>query len=139
MGRTQRQKNGVPKVDILPDVDADVPLPPDGMSAVAADVWRRKASELAKTGRLGAQDLEAFATYCQTFEEERRLRAVLKDRGQYQTLDSGRVVKHPAVDDLMVWLRVRTAYEKEFGFTPASRKSAGESSVPTQRVPSRKR
>jgi P27 family predicted phage terminase small subunit len=104
-----------------PQITADVPQPPEHLSAEAAVEWRKIAPELHRIGLLTMADLAAFGGWCEVMA--RWIKAERELHGQPYTVstDEGGTKINPLVSIANTALRDMVHCASQFGMTPAGR------------------
>jgi P27 family predicted phage terminase small subunit len=123
----QRLNRAEPKFKVEP-----LPQPPDFLSKIAKQEWRRITPELHRLGLLTCVDLSAFAAYCQAYARWVAAESALQVNGKMEfTLqtDRGNIVYNPLVGIASAACRDMVKYAAEFGLTPASRSRIATSDV----------
>lgn len=120
-----------------PVCDAALPVPPDTLSAAAADHFRRVVGILAGMGIASASDVDALTTLALRLEEIDVCTVAIEDGGRFfvsaiEYDDDGKILSqqikgHPAVAQRSEAMRHVQSLLSEFGLTPAARSKVGGS------------
>lgn len=103
----------------------EAPLPPAGMSELAAAEWRQLADVLVRSGMLVESDLRALELLAETLATEAQLREILRGRSLMMESDKG----HPAFRMQLTTRTLAARLFDQFGMTPKARE--GVSAQPT--------
>jgi P27 family predicted phage terminase small subunit len=111
-----------------PTVPADLPDPPDYLSPMAVEEWRRITKELLRLRLFTVVDANPLAAYCQSYgrwvDAERKLasiRAVNPDAALLVKGSLGNPIPNPLIKIARLAALDMLKYASEFGFTPAAR------------------
>jgi P27 family predicted phage terminase small subunit len=119
----------------MPEIDPEVPLPPDSLSEHGKKKWIELAKVLYSNGLLTQLDYDEFEIYCQTWEvlkeaEEMMKKSVMsikmkdgstKTTGLIVVTKNGNVINSPFLNIANTARRDCHKYLSEFGMTPSSR------------------
>lgn len=64
-----RNRTPLPENEPLPDLGTEPPAPPAHLGEIARTEWARLSRQLWLNGCLGAEDVQAFAVYCDAVED----------------------------------------------------------------------
>lgn len=101
---------------------ADLPLPPDFLTAEGLACWDRMAAELHAAGILASISRDKLARYCQAWADYREIMLMRKDMGEGKfklTLKTMDTLKHQ-VQLIALCNKIMESFETEYGLTPAS-------------------
>lgn len=108
---------------------AQLPEPPDYLSADAKDEWRRISTELYRLGLLTIVDVHPFAAYCQAYarwvQAERAIAQMAKNDLLTGALmiktSNGNAIQNPLVGTANKAASDMVRFANEFGLTPVAR------------------
>ncbi len=111
-----------------PNVESDLPEPPDHLDTYALEEWNRLAPGLHALGILFDVDRGPFSAYCQAYSRWRRAEEQLKELsrdnallGLVQVTKTGHVIQHALVGISNKAAADFVKYAVEFGLTPSAR------------------
>lgn len=120
-----------------PKADVSLPVPPDHLSARAAELFRQVVAILADMGIGSASDVHSLTILAQRLEEVEICTVVIEDSGRFfvssvERDDEDRIVSqqikaHPAVAQRSEAMRHAQSLLAEFGLTPAARSKVSAS------------
>jgi P27 family predicted phage terminase small subunit len=98
---------------------------PDWLPSGARMVWYETAPELEAMGLSFAADTEALATYCALTALKRHALELVANSNVVLVGREGQIVTNPASREARSLALVALAYAREFGLTPAARRTLG--------------
>lgn len=106
--------------------------PPDHLTDVAKEEWRRLMPVLLSCGMMTMGDLVPFEVYCSTYARWRHAEAQLKADPQLHLLrtPNGHVQSNPWITISRHSAELMKSYLIEFGLTPAARARMGAAEPP---------
>jgi P27 family predicted phage terminase small subunit len=113
----------------VPDIPADVPEPPDFLSAYARDEWHRLAEGLHRLGLLTTLDVATFSVYCETFARWRQAEELLAQQAERDPAcraltiktNTGSAMQNPLLRVAITAASDTVRFAAEFGLAPAAR------------------
>jgi P27 family predicted phage terminase small subunit len=98
--------------------------PPDHLSGLALEEWKRTAPVLARLRLSTEADRAALEGYCESYATWRVMKADLEEHGYTFETEKGYQAQRPEVGIMNTALKQMRAFLTEFGMTPASRTKA---------------
>ena len=95
--------------------------PPEGMSAIALDVWHYTLAEMGTMRIAKPADRDALVAYCEAVAQHRRASELLAHSEILIKGQKGNVVRNPAVQMQRDAAMTIKAFAAEFGLTPRAR------------------
>lgn len=127
-------KRELPKTRPSPSQPHRAPSPPDWLTDVGKQEWRRVARILHRLRVLTDADLTALAAYCDAYSRWRDARKQIEDQGITTETGAGNLKAHPATTVVHQAMLEMRQFMSEFGLTPASRVRvhAGQAREPSE-------
>ena len=142
--RGNPSKRPLNKGEPKPPIPETCPEPPEYLSAVAAEEWRRTGPQAHVLGLLTRLDITLFSVYCENYARWRAAVAALAEaaandpetHGLVITDDDGELKINPLVRVVSQASRDLLRFAMEFGLTPVAR-SHIQGGIDPPRPPSR--